>query len=102
MRASKTKEENQAHGLPALFSRGHIDGPFSFPSVHPSHRGDTSFVRKEKGSPDSQKRRTAIIHSWQITGRSGEPATITLDAMAWDSFYQCLTAEVLQSKVIDC
>jgi len=53
-------------------------------------------------SPDSQKRRTAIIHSWQITGRSGESATITLDAMAWDSLYQCLTAEVLQPKVIDC
>ena len=57
---------------------------------------------EKEGSPDSQKRRTAIIHSWQITGRSGESATITLDAMAWDSLYQCLTAEVLQPKVIDC
>jgi hypothetical protein len=60
------------------------DGPFSFPSSYIHHIEAILASLEKESSPDSQKRRTAIIHSWQITGRSGESAAITLDAMAWD------------------
>jgi len=51
------------------------------------------------GSPEAVARKMVILAAHLSAGRSGECRWVTLDSLHWDVHFQCLVAEIPQSKV---
>lgn len=50
------------------------------------------------GTREGARRKFAILCTWQAAGRAGEMGYLPLSALSWDPFYNCIIADLPQSK----
>ena len=68
--------------------------------LYPHHVEAVNRAYARADGAEAAARKFAITVAYQISGRTSEAAWVTLDAMEWDGHFNCLIAEVPQSKTV--